>query len=190
MKMSERFIAVRALAALGALLLSCMPIAQRAWADSNTDNPSVVKLLDQAQFQASRLDRDANAMIGLIHSDSSWQSHAFALARVKAHVNDLAKVITDLQSSRVDASPWQKEAIDRLIPLLHEIAVHTSDEINWLNRNQDRPTSLKYDRWVNENATTAHELSGLISDTVRYTKDRGQLAKLSDQLDVNSTASR
>jgi hypothetical protein len=179
----------RACVVLGVLLLSAGPIAQHAWADQNVENGNVKNLLDQARTQAEQLDRDANTMTGLVRSDVTWQLHEDELARVKTHVDDLGKLVAELQSSRVDASPWQKDAIDRVVPLLREVAANTTKEINWMNKNQDRrPTSLKYDRWVNQNATAAHELSQLISDTVQYGEDRGKLASLSDDLGMNTSS--
>jgi hypothetical protein len=189
MKSLERLYPIRALLMMGALLLACAPIAPRAWAmDINSDNANVENLLRQAKFQAYRLETDANNMTELIRSQVSWQGRAQELARIRVRINDLGKLITELQSSRVDASPWQKQAVDRMVPILHEMVAITTDEINFLNAHQDWPGTRRAAKWANQNFTAAHELANLTSDTVQYGEDRAQLATLSDDLDLHTHA--
>ena len=183
MKSIERLFPMRALLMMGVLLPACAPIAPRAWAaDSNSDNPKVEHLLDQAKFQAFRLEADANNMTGLIRSQVSWRLDAQELNKIKYHINDLSTLITELQSSRADASPWQKQAVDQMVPMLREMAAITTDEIHFVNAHQTRPDSLQNAKWANQNFTAAHELANLASETVQYGEDRAQLAKLSDDL--------
>lgn len=172
--------------AMGALLLSCGPLVPRARADQDTDNANVKKLLDQADYQAWRLSRDTDAMTGIVRSEATWQADADELERVRAHVNDLGKLIAELQSSRVDASRWQRESIDRVVPLLSEVAKNTTDEIKFLDKYQHQPMSVKYDHWVNQSSKTAHELAETIQDTVQYGEDRGQLAEQSDSIGLKT----
>jgi len=189
MKIVEHLLPIRALLMMGALLMACAPVAQRAWAaDPNADNANVENLLDQARFQGYRLGVDTDHMTGLIRSEVSWEGKADELTRIKLHVNDLGKLIAELQSSRVDASPWQKEAIDATVPLLREVAAITTREINFLRAHEDWPNAPKYTKWANESARDAHELADMISETVQYGEDRAQLAELSDNLHLQSRA--
>ncbi|MDE3200508.1 MAG: hypothetical protein KGN79_06250 [Acidobacteriota bacterium] len=175
---------------LGALLLAVGPVAQRAWAGPDDDNANVNNLLDQAQYQAERLARDTNAMTGQIRSDVSWQALSDQLVRERAHVNDLGKLIHQLQSSRIDASRWQKESIDRVVPLLQDVANDTTDQIEYLNKHESSFYAPRFHKWANQNAKLSHEFAGMVTDIVQYGKDRAELARLRDNLDQPNIASK
>ena len=168
---------------MGFLFLSFGLITPRAWAVANTGhNANVERLLDRANYQAQRLNRDTNQMTALINSDVGWQPRVSDLARVKVRVNDLDKVINKLESPRVDASPWQKASIDHVVPLLNYVSVNTTDEINYLKSHYVILDSPQYNKLAFQSADMAQELSGRISDIVRYENDKSQLARLSHTL--------
>jgi len=48
--------------------------------------------------------------------------HADQIGVIKAHVNDSGKILAQLHDARAGASHWQQDAIDRITPLLQEIA--------------------------------------------------------------------
>ena len=183
MRLLAHSLPVCGLLAAGAVLLMCAPFAQRAWAtDQNQDNSTVENLLDQAKFQAYRLHTDADQMTILVRSQIGWQAKSDELARIRRHVNDLGKLIADLQSSRVDASPWQKEAVDEMVPDLRELAAITTSEIEFLNAHQDWPNGPQYTKWANESDSASGDLANLTAEAVKYGEDRSQLAMLSGDL--------
>lgn len=190
MKIFERLLPLRAWLMMGSLLLACTPIAPRARAeDSNADNPKVENLLNQAKFQAFRLESDADNMTELIRTQVSWKAKAQRLTEIKSHINDLGKLTKELESSRVDASPWQKQAVDQMVPLLREMAAITTDEIHFLNSHHNWPHSVQNAKWARQNLTAARELANLTSATVEYGEDRAQLANDSDDIDLHGSAS-
>lgn len=161
------------------------PLAMLA-VSSNEENPEVTRLLDDARVEAAALAKDADEMEALTRSDVSWQSHAIMLDRVKDDINTLAQTINKLNAMRDSASEWQRQAIDRAIPLMNDLATNTTAAINHLNENKLRPTSGSYTEYLNENAETAHELSDMISSFVRYGKTRAKLDKLEQKLEIAS----
>ncbi len=182
---------VSAVLMLGVFLLSFGLVAPRAWAvANNVDNANAGRLLNQANYQAHRLNKDANHMTALINSNVGWHGRVDDLVRVKQRVNKLGKVIYELQSSRADASQWQKKSIDHVVPLLQYMAVNTTDEINYLNNHHSFPNSPEYNHLADQSAQIARELSGRISDIVRYSKDKSQLARLSNTLNLPTRATR
>jgi hypothetical protein len=174
--------AAGALATLLLLLLSS--VALPAASPSKEENPEVTRLLAQARDEAAVLSKDADEMEGLIRTDVSWQTHAAMLENVKEHVNNLAHTIEKINAARDSASDWQKQAIDRAMPLLKDLAANTTAAINHLNQNQLRPVSGSYPEYLKENAETAHELSSMISSFVRYGETRAKLDKLEHRLEV------
>jgi hypothetical protein len=171
-------------AVMSAVLVSTwMLSAPTVYAQGN-ENPQVTRLLAEARDKAAQLSRDADDMEALIRSDVSWESHAAMLDQIKQHVNDLGRIAKQLEESRSSASPWQQQAIDRMMPLLKELAANTTAAINHLNENRLRPTTGNYPEYLKENAETAHQLSDMVSSFVRYGETRARLEKLEQRLEV------
>ena len=148
------------------------------------ENAQVTRLLADARDKAAVLSRDADEMEALTRSDVSWQTHADKLEQVKEHVNDLARTVEQLTVARASASPWQQVAIDRMLPLLKELAANTTAAINHLNENKLRPTSGEYTEYLRANADTAHQLSDMISSFVQYGQTQAKLDKLEQKLEI------
>ena len=155
-------------------------------AASNEENPEVSRLLTEARDEAAVLAKDADEMEALTRSDVSWQTHAAKLEDIKDHVNNLGKTMAKLNEKRDSASDWQKQAIDRAMPLMKDLAANTTAAINHLNENKLRPTAGSYPEYLKENTETAQELSSMISNFVRYGETRSKLDKLEHRLEVAS----
>jgi hypothetical protein len=149
-------------------------------------NAEVAAQLDAAKVEASELARDADDMTALVHNDTSWQSHADTLNRIADHVNNMGKILEKLQSERDEASPWQQQAIDRMVPLLKDIAANTTAAIEHLNKNQIRPVSGDYKDYLEQNADTAHELADTISAFDKYGRTRAKLEELQDKIEISN----
>jgi hypothetical protein len=176
-----------ALATVTLVLFSSLAVlGLLAASQNNQENPEVTRLLADAREKAAVLSRDADEMEALTRSDVSWQTHADMLNTIKEHVNDLARTVEKLNASRDSASEWQKQAIDRVMPLMKELAANTTAAINHLNENKLRPTSGSYEEYLKENAETAHQLSDIISSFVRYGDTRARLEKLEQRLEIAS----
>jgi uncharacterized protein Yka (UPF0111/DUF47 family) len=155
-------------------------------AQNNEENPQVSRLLADARDKAAELAKDADDMESLTRSNVSWESHADMLNLIKEHVNDMGRIAAKLEASRDQASPWQKQAIDRMLPLLRDIANNTTAAVNHLNQNRLRPVSGSYPEYLKENAETAHQLSDMISSFEKYGRTRAQLDKLEGKLEIAS----
>jgi hypothetical protein len=164
------------------LLLSAPSIAQKA----NDENPEVSKLLEDARDKAAVLSRDADEMEALTRSDVSWQTHAAMLDTMKEDVNDLAHDVEKLTAARDKASRWQQQAIDRMLPMMRELAANTTAAINHLKEQPSRPTSPSYAQYLRENSETSRELSDMISSFVKYGETRARLDRLQQRLEVAS----
>ncbi len=167
------------------VLFLLSPLALLA-ASRNEENLEVTRLLAEARDEAATLSKDADEMEAMTLSDLSWESHAYMLNNIKDHINNLARTIDKLNAMRDSASDWQKQAIDRSIPLMKDLAANTTAAINHLNENKLRPTSGNYTEYLKENAETAHELSDMISSFVRYGDTRARLDKLEQKLEIAS----
>lgn len=181
-KRTHRFLAMSILVTTSVLL------PQALWSiTQKPPNADVAVELDNANAEAAELARDADDMTALIRSDTSWQSHAEALNRIKDHVNNMGRIVAKLEEERSEASPWQQQAIDRMIPMLKEIAANTTGAIEHLNANHTRPVSGNYKDYLEQNADTSHELADMISSVEKYDRTRTKLERLQDKLESPSS---
>ena len=167
-----------------ALFGSTTLVPSALWAvKRNPPNAEVAAQLDAASAEAAELARNADEMTSLLHNDVSWESHAEMLNRIKDNVNNMGKIVAKLQEEREEASPWQQQAIDRMVPMLKEIAANTTAAIEHLNQNHERPTTPDYVEYLQQNADTAHELADMISAADQYGRERTKLERLQDKIE-------
>ena len=166
------------------LVVTSLVLSPKVQAEESSAEAS--KLLESAKTSAFQLKRDAAVMESYRRSKVSWQSHATQIASIKKHVNDIGEVLRQLEEVRHTAAPWQQESIDRITPLLKELASSTEGVIDGLN---ERPRNLHlpvYMEYLVANRDLAAELAALVQDFVEYGKTKEQLAKLHEKLGVGS----
>jgi cytochrome c-type biogenesis protein CcmH/NrfF len=103
---------------------------------------------------------------------------------MKDRINTIGKTISKLQALRSSASPWQQEAIDRIIPVAQKLASNTTAAIEHLNKNQLRVKTPQYQEYVKSNAEAAANLAALVKDFVEYGKSRTTLEAYERKLEV------
>jgi hypothetical protein len=169
------------------LLPTLFLISALSWPQGqNDENSEVSRLLEDARAKAAVLSRDADEMEALTRSAVSWQTHATMLDTMKEDVNALARDVERLTAARDKASPWQRQAIDRMLPMMRELAANTTAAINHLKEQPSRPTSASYTEYLHQNAETSRELSDMISSFVQYGQTRAKLQRLEQRLEVAS----
>jgi DNA repair exonuclease SbcCD ATPase subunit len=168
---------------LAALLTTCL---QTKAARPPEDNREVTQLLEDIQAQAADLQRDSDELESFSRSQVSWESHATELEAIKERINKIGQTIQKLQGMRDSASPWQQEAIDRIIPVAQKLASNTNAAIERLNRNRSHLQDPQYQEYLKSNADAARALSSMVRDFVDYGKTRSALEKLEKRLEVAS----
>jgi DNA repair exonuclease SbcCD ATPase subunit len=169
-------------ALLLAVLLSTS--LQTKAAGSPEDNPEVSKLLEDIKMQAADLQRDSDELESFSRSRVSWESHAAELEAIKERINKIGDTIQKLQNMRSSASPWQQEAIDRIIPVAQKLASNTTAAIEHLNRNPKHVQDPEYQQYLKSNAEAARQLSSMVKDFVEYGKTKNTLESLEKRLEV------
>lgn len=170
------------LALLSVLFLSAAPAVFAS--PQPSDSQEVTKLLADAKSEAVQLKNDAEDMKSFTRSKLSWQSHAAKIEQIKQHVNTAGKLLADLHNSKSSASAWQGQAIDRITPILQELAASVSSTIEHLNKNQNRIHTPPYTDYVASTADLATDLSGLITDYVAYGEAKNKSEELEQKLEV------
>ena len=149
------------------------------------ESSQLAQTLAEAGTEAGELARDADETESLIRTDASWQTHAEMLERVKEHVNNMARIIQKLESERSSGSELQEQAVDRMLPLLKELAANTTAAINYLNQNKARPLGDPYTQYLKDNADTAHELASTVSSLYEYQKSMAKIGAIKNKLELS-----
>jgi len=168
--------------------LKFVPVAMFAFAATALaaapDSEQVSKLLADAKTQALQLREDAATMEAYTRMTSDWESHAVVVNQIKEHVNVAGKTLAKLEELRDSASPWQQTAIDRIKPLLKEIAHDTDTVIGFINTKPTRLFNLEYKDFIEANADNADHLARLVADFVDYGRAKSRLDRLAGKLEI------
>ena len=106
------------------------------------------------------------------------------MEEIKRHVNNADKSLSKLDSARTDASPWQQQAIDRINPLLKELASNVTSTIEHLNLKPRLLQTAPYMDYAAANYEMASNLAELVSDYVEYGKSKAKAEELAAKLEV------
>ena len=148
------------------------------------DNNEVTQLLEDIKVQAADLQRDSDELESFSRSNVSWESHAAELDAIKERINKIGQTIQKLQNMRGSASPWQQEAIDRIIPVAQKLASNTTAAIEHLNRNPKHLQDPEYQQYLKSNAEAARQLSGMVKDFVEYGKTKNKMEEIAKNPEV------
>lgn len=175
--------AVRRTWGLLAVALLAMVPAIRA-ASPTKDSQDVSGFFSEAKAEAVQLQFDAEELNNFTRSKTSWETHASKLEEIKAHVNKVSALVTKMNAAKVDAAPWQQQAIERVNPMLTDLATTVSAAITHLSKNQDRLMHPPYPDYAAATAATATDMAEMISDYVDYGETKHHLDDLTRQLEV------
>ena len=137
----------------------------------------VADLFQDARTTAGQLKRDVMEMESYARSRVTWQAHSAQIMRIREHVNKAGQLAAQLDKLRDGAEQWHQTAIDRLTPVLRELASNIESMIVHINK-QTNMLDPTYDKYLKSNELLASELSELISNTVEYDKTKAEMQKL------------
>jgi hypothetical protein len=106
------------------------------------------------------------------------------LELIKERINTIGKTLTRLQNLRSSASPWQREAIDRILPVAKKLASNTTAAIEHLVKEPMKIHEPQYQQYLKSNAEVASNLATLVKDFVEYGKTRTTLEAYERKLEV------
>lgn len=165
----------------GYLVISATPGAA-----ATADSARITGLFGDAKTQAVELTMDATDMESFTRSSQmTWAAYANKVTQIREHVNNIGKLVADMQDARGGGSPWQQTAIDRIMPLLKEVAANTQATIEHLNDNKTRVHFPAFQNYVKANYELSSDLEKLIRDFVNYGETQERFAELSKKLEID-----
>ncbi|WP_162601792.1 hypothetical protein [Occallatibacter savannae] len=167
-------------AALGALLI--LPPNAPA---QNTDSKAINDLLKEVESHAVLASDDSETLESYTRSHTmSSESHAQRLRTIADHANNLIQDFDKLSAMRSEGSPWQQDAIDRVDPLLKEMADHLNTTIAHFRDNKHRVNMPAFHDYVKANREYMSRTSKLVSSFVEYGDARARANGLEASLDL------
>lgn len=154
----------------------------------SADSEHVSQLLATAKTQATNASQDADLLKTYTRSSLALASHGDQIEKIRGHVNDLGRTASELTAARSEASPWQQQAIDRIDPLLRELAETVTTTINHMNDHPDRIHMQPYRDYVSATYDVANRTATAISDFVEYGKTKARMQQLEQKLEVTPAA--
>lgn len=148
------------------------------------DSVEISKLLADAKMHAALAEYDSDTLYTFVDSPISWESHASQIRMISEHVNDLEKVVGKLNSVRSQGSQWQQAAIDRINPLLKNMADNLNATIKDLNDHKERIQMPEYREYLRANSYFANRTATVISDFVEYSRAGAQSEHLQKKLEL------
>lgn len=149
------------------------------------ESEPVSELLASAERESYAVSVDASTLDSYLREpDLDWRTHAEELNQMRDDINQTAKTVVELNDSRLRAAPWQVAAIDRIIPLMKEIAANTTDAIEFLNKYQSRLNEPKYEDYVEASSDVATQLADLVASYVDYGSSKTRYESLRRTLEL------
>ncbi|HEY7336459.1 MAG TPA: hypothetical protein VH639_16320 [Bryobacteraceae bacterium] len=147
------------------------------------ESERVFKLLSDAKTMTFQLKEDAVVMESFTRMKVSVETQAAAIDKITEDINALRRQETKLQDAKTEASPWQKNAIERITPFLDELEGYTLAIVEHL-KGAPKHNFAEYDDYLEANADYATDLAAMIADYVEYGKTKERLERLAGKLEI------
>lgn len=168
----------------GALILTGFLGVSPVKAANVPDSEQVTKLLVETKTMAFELSEDAAYMASFTRMNVSTEAHALAINQIRDHVNALGRQVAKLQAAKSGAAPWQRTAIDRIVPFLDELTGYTYAVIEHINAGPKVLTTAEYNDFLEANADYSSDLAAMIADFVKFGRTKERMERLSEKLEV------
>lgn len=153
------------------------------------DSAHINKLLTDAEHFANQAARDSEELETYTRTKAGWETHAAQLEVIRDHVNNLGKVVQQLNDAKDGGSPWQQTAIDRINPVMHEIAMQLTSTIQHLTQHQSQVHMKPYQDLARATYEVNSRAAKIISDYVDYGKATSTATSLEQKLELPASDS-
>ncbi len=111
----------------------------------------------------------------------SWETHSDALSVMKTHVNEMGKMLEELEAMKSKATLFQEKAIEAARPHLEDLAQRVAKAIGWLNESRGSIAAAEYKENLHGIWNDADQLYRNVDTIIDYHEARMRLHELSDE---------
>ncbi len=111
----------------------------------------------------------------------SWQTHVTKLSVMKEHINEMGKMLAEMEGMKSKATLFQEKAIEAARPHLEDMAQRVQTGMNWLN--EDRRSIFKAEYMDNLHGiwSSADRLYQEVDTIIDYHEARMRLHQLAEE---------
>jgi len=111
----------------------------------------------------------------------SWQTHADKLSVMKQHINEMGKMLAELEGMKSKATLFQEKAIEAARPPLEDMAQRVEKGINWLNEDRRSISKAEYKDNLHGLWSDADKLYRNVDTIIDYHEARMRLHELAEE---------
>ena len=111
----------------------------------------------------------------------SWEAHSHKLVLMKSHVNEMGKMLSELEAMKSKGTLFQTKAIDAARPHLEDLAQRVEKAINWLNADRRSVSSPEYGNNLHGIWSDADQLYRTVDTIIDYHEARMRLNELAEE---------
>ena len=137
-----------------------------------------------AQFESKAIEtrRDAAMLESKRRNRQlSWQTHIDKLSVMKQHVNEMGKMLTELEGMKPKATLFQEKAIEAARPHLEDLAQRVQKAITWVNEDRNSISKAEYRDNLDGIWNDADQLYRNVDTIIDYHEARMRLHELAEE---------
>lgn len=137
-----------------------------------------------AQFESRAIEtrRDAAMLESKRRNQQlSWQTHTSKLSTMKDHINDMGKMLADLEGMKPKATLFQEKAIEAARPHLEDMARRVEAAMNWINEDRRSISKAEYNDNLHGIWVSSDALYKDVDTIIDYHEARMRLQELSEE---------
>ncbi len=125
---------------------------------------------DAATLETKRRNRQLN-----------WQAHANQLNVMRDHINEMGKMLTELERMKSKATLFQEKAIEAARPYLEDLVKRVEKAINWVNKDRNSIFKAEYKDNLHGIWVSSDALYRDVDTVIDYHEARMRLNELAEE---------
>ena len=109
-----------------------------------------------------------------------WESHSSKLNLMKLHINEIGKMLAELEQMKPKATLFQEKAIEAARPYLEDLARRVEKAIGWLNEDRTSIAKAEYKDNLHGIWSDADQLYRNVDTIIDYHEARMRLHELAE----------
>jgi len=167
------------------VVVAMLSVPTALFADTNNSNRDAAKAsqvadhLSTLEQQAARVSRDADTLLSLTRNhQTSWESHTYYLNNLRHGINDMGRMLAELEKMKPQACEVEQTAIERARPHLVALAHETGEAINLVRPGRRHLRQAEYKETLADVSLHADGLYQVVDTIVDYHNADDRLQKL------------
>jgi uncharacterized surface protein with fasciclin (FAS1) repeats len=111
----------------------------------------------------------------------SWESHSSKLSVMKEHINEMGKMLAELEGMKPKATLFQEKAIEAARPHLEDMARRVASAINWLKEDRRSIAKAEYRDNLHGIWVSSDALYRDVDTVIDYHEARMRLNELAEE---------